>query len=54
MLLGIIGGIGLLIGPAGLFMLAQKRDPILADSRATAWTPPFIAMLFLVSLTGLR
>ena len=29
--LGIIGGAGLLIGPAGLLVLSQKRDPILTD-----------------------
>jgi len=50
--LGILGGIGLLIGPAGLFMLARKRDPILADTAHRDMNTAFIAMLFLTSLTG--
>ncbi|MGH6663762.1 MAG: tricarballylate utilization 4Fe-4S protein TcuB [Pseudolabrys sp.] len=51
-LLGIVGGIGLLIGPAGLFVLARKRDPVLVDRARRGMDTAFIAMLFLVSLTG--
>ena len=51
-LLGILGGIGLLIGPAGLFMLSRKRDPILVDTARKGMDTAFIAMLFLTSLTG--
>jgi len=51
-LLGIIGGLGLLIGPAGLFLLARRRDPILVDGARTGMDTAFIAMLFLTSLTG--
>ncbi len=51
-LLGIAGGIGLLIGPAGLFALARRRDPILVDDAGTGMDTAFIAMLFLTSLTG--
>jgi citrate/tricarballylate utilization protein len=51
-LLGIIGGIGLLVGPAGLFVLARGRDPILTDRARTDMDTAFIAMLFLTSLTG--
>jgi citrate/tricarballylate utilization protein len=50
--LGILGGLGLLVGPAGLFVLAQKRDPILTDTARAGMTTAFLAMLFLVSLTG--
>jgi citrate/tricarballylate utilization protein len=51
-LLGIVGGIGLLVGPAGLFVLARRRDPILVDRARTGMDTAFIAMLFLTSLTG--
>ena len=51
-LLGIIGGFGLLIGPAGLFVLSQKRDPALTDAPRKGMDVAFLAMLFLTSLTG--
>jgi citrate/tricarballylate utilization protein len=51
-LLGILGGIGLLIGPVGLFMLSRQRDPILVDGARKSMDTAFIAMLFLTSLTG--
>ncbi len=51
-LLGIIGGIGLLIGPAGLFALARRRDPALVDGAHKGMDVAFIAMLFLTSLSG--
>lgn len=50
--LGIIGGLGLLIGPAGLFVLAQRRDATLTDVSHRDMNIAFIAMLFLTSLTG--
>ena len=52
-LLGTIGGIGLLIGPAGLYALSRRRDPSLTDDKRKGMATAFIAMLFLVSLTGL-
>ncbi len=52
-LLGILGGIGLLVGPAGLFVLARRREPALTDPRHTGMDTAFIVMLFLTSLTGL-
>jgi citrate/tricarballylate utilization protein len=51
-LLGIAGGIGLLIGPAGLFVLARARVPKLMDVARRGMDTAFIAMLFLTSLTG--
>ena len=51
-LLGIIGGIGLLVGPAGLFALARRRDPALTDPAHRGMDTAFVAMLFLTSLTG--
>ena len=52
-LLGIFGGIGLLIGPAGLFALHQKRHPLQGDAAQKPLDMAFIALLFFASLTGL-
>lgn len=52
-LLGTAGGIGLLIGPAGLFWLNLKRDARQGDSRQRPMDRGFIALLFFTSLTGL-
>jgi citrate/tricarballylate utilization protein len=52
-LLGTIGGIGLLIGPAGLLWLNLRRDPETADLSQKPMDLGFIALLFLTSLTGL-
>jgi len=51
-LLGIVGGIGLLIGPAGLFALSLNRDATLTDPSHRGMDVAFILMLFLTSLTG--
>jgi citrate/tricarballylate utilization protein len=51
--LGTLGGIGLLIGPAGLLAERWKRDPALVDEKRTGMDVAFIAMLFLTSLTGM-
>ena len=51
--LGTLGGIGLLAGPLGLLWLKWKRDPELADPSQGGMDVGFIALLFLVSLTGL-
>jgi citrate/tricarballylate utilization protein len=52
-ILGTLGGIGLVIGPAGLLVEKFKRDPALVDERRTGMDVAFIVMLFLTSLTGL-
>jgi len=52
-LLGIAGGIGLLIGPAGLLWLNLKRHPLHGDAAQKPMDRGFIALLFLTSLTGL-
>ena len=52
-MLGTLGGIGLLIGPAGLLAEKWKRDPALVDETRTGMDVAFIAMLFLTSLTGM-
>jgi citrate/tricarballylate utilization protein len=51
--LGTLGGIGLLIGPAGLLAEKWKRDPALVDHARTGMDIAFIAMLFMTSLTGM-
>ncbi|HXL31272.1 MAG TPA: tricarballylate utilization 4Fe-4S protein TcuB, partial [Bradyrhizobium sp.] len=51
--LGTLGGIGLLIGPAGLLKEKWKRDPALGDEKRSGMDVAFIAMLFLTSLTGI-
>jgi citrate/tricarballylate utilization protein len=51
--LGTLGGIGLLIGPAGLLAEKFKRDPALVDEKRSGMDVAFIAMLFLTSFTGI-
>jgi citrate/tricarballylate utilization protein len=51
--LGTLGGIGLLIGPAGLLWLNLRRDPKTVDLSQKPMDLGFIALLFLTSLTGL-
>jgi len=52
-LLGIFGGLGLLIGPAGLLWLRMRRDPALGDPKQAGMDVGFLVLLFLVSATGL-
>ena len=52
-ILGTVGGIGLLIGPVGLFWLNMRRAPLHGDNSQKAMDRGFIALLFFVSLTGL-
>jgi len=51
--LGTAGGIGLLIGTAGLLYLKQKSDRHPAEPRVAAMDAAFLWLLFLTSLTGL-
>jgi citrate/tricarballylate utilization protein len=51
--LGTVGGIGLLIGPAGLFAMRKVRDEALADPAQRGLDVSFIAILFFTSLSGL-
>ncbi|MFW8566012.1 tricarballylate utilization 4Fe-4S protein TcuB [Orrella sp. 11846] len=52
-ILGTVGGIGLLIGPAGLLWLNMVRAPLHGDAAQKPMDRGFIVLLFLVSLTGL-
>ncbi len=51
--LGTLGGIGLLIGPAGLAFEKWRRDPVLIDRQRLGMDVAFIVMLFLTSITGM-
>ena len=52
-MLGVFGGLGLLVGTAGLGWLAHRRDPDLADSSQTGMDAGFLILLFLTSASGL-
>jgi len=52
-LLGTAGGIGLLIGPAGLLWLNLGRHPLHGDAAQKPMDRGFLALLFLASVSGL-
>lgn len=52
-MLGIVGGAGLIVGPIGLLVLAGRREPVLTDARQKTLGTVFILMLLLVSISGL-
>jgi len=51
--LGTSGGVGLLIGPAGLLWLKLRSDPQTSDPGQLGMDVAFIALLFATSLSGL-
>ncbi|UQR65330.1 tricarballylate utilization 4Fe-4S protein TcuB [Bradyrhizobium sp. C-145] len=51
--LGTLGGIGLIVGPIGLFWARMRRDPALLDESRYGMDVGFIAMLFLTGITGM-
>ncbi len=51
--LGVLGGIGLLVGPAGLAVVRQRRDPELGDVAQKGLDESFILLLWMTSVTGL-
>jgi len=51
--LGTLGGAGLLVGPAGLFALRERRDRALMDPAQDGLDRSFILMVFMTSATGL-
>jgi citrate/tricarballylate utilization protein len=51
--LGTAGGIGLLVGPAGLLALRRRRDPALSAASQAGLDESFMALLLVTSLTGL-
>jgi len=52
-LLGTAGGIGLLLGPAGLLWLKAKTDPVLAGAKQTGMDVGFLTLLWLSGASGL-
>jgi citrate/tricarballylate utilization protein len=52
-MLGLAGGLGLLLGPAGLLWLNLRRNPEHGDENQKPMDRGFIALLFLVSASGL-
>jgi citrate/tricarballylate utilization protein len=52
-LLGTLGGVGLLVGPAGLLWLKIRRDPQHGDPAQKPMDYGLLALLFCTSLTGL-
>lgn len=52
-LLGTAGGIGLVVGTAGLWRLNQRRHPLQVDPAQRPMDRAFIALLFLVASSGL-
>lgn len=51
-ILGVVGGLGLLVGPAGLLAAKQARDPELTDPQSRPMELAFLAMLALLAVTG--
>jgi citrate/tricarballylate utilization protein len=52
-ILGTVGGIGLVIGPAGLLWLRRRHDPVLVDESQLSLDAGFTWLLLVTSLTGL-
>jgi citrate/tricarballylate utilization protein len=51
--LGVAGGTGLIVGPAGLWWLGRRRDPAMSDPHQAGQNAAFLALLFVTSVTGL-
>jgi citrate/tricarballylate utilization protein len=51
--LGTVGGVGLVVGPVGLWLQRRHRDPALGDTAQQGLDRSFLALLLLTSLTGL-
>ncbi len=52
-ILGTLGGLGLVIGPIGLFAAKSHRDPVLLDPGSYGMDVAFIFILFATGATGL-
>ncbi|MEN9537959.1 MAG: hypothetical protein RLZZ126_194 [Pseudomonadota bacterium] len=52
-LLGTVGGMGLLVGPVGLYVLSRRRPALQQDEAQQPMDTALLALLFLTSLTGL-
>lgn len=52
-LLGVVGGIGLVVGPVGLLRAKRMRDPQIVDAHAHSMEVGFLVMLLVTSISGL-
>jgi citrate/tricarballylate utilization protein len=52
-LLGTLGGIGLIIGPVGLWILKVRRNREITDEQQCGMDTAFLALLLLTSISGL-
>jgi citrate/tricarballylate utilization protein len=52
-LLGVVGGVSLMVGTAGLWRLNRRRHPLHVDAAQKPMDLGFIALLFLTSASGL-
>jgi citrate/tricarballylate utilization protein len=52
-LLGVAGGVGLMVGPMGLFYLNVRREAAYGDAAQKTMDRGFIALLLLTAVTGL-
>jgi citrate/tricarballylate utilization protein len=52
-ILGTVGGVGLLVGCLGLWILRRRRDPAMGDEQQHGLDESFLALLFFTTLTGL-
>ena len=52
-ILGTVGGVGLLVGSLGLWMLKRRRDSTMGDEAQHGLDESFLALLFFTTLTGL-
>lgn len=52
-LLGTLGGAGIVVGSSGLMLLKRKMDPMPSDPKGLKTDMTFLAILLLVSATGL-
>jgi len=50
---GTVGGIGLIVGPIGLWVLMQRRNLDIVDKSQTGMDLSFLLLLLLISITGL-
>ena len=53
MIFGTLGGIGLVIGPIGLFVLTQKRNEEIVDQSQNGMDLSFLTLLVAISVSGL-
>ncbi|MBI2187026.1 MAG: tricarballylate utilization 4Fe-4S protein TcuB [Acidobacteria bacterium] len=51
--LGTTGGLGLIVGPAGLYWVGRRRDPAAGDPAQRPADRAFLLLLLVTSLTGL-